>query len=180
MGKNFSFKYEIFNDELMAIKQMSVDEFEKDFEEVYGNFCLNIRGIEYPFFPSDDSSEEEKGYYSEPILAHLNNYIKSVQTLSNEEFVSIPFTDANNWITIKNIKNNLYISHVIYEGSYLGMNSKVKRGNFTDLEVSFFHFKGELKKVCDKFLRNIELVNREIPKAKCFSILKLFLTKTWD
>ncbi|KKI92784.1 hypothetical protein WQ54_07870 [Bacillus sp. SA1-12] len=181
---NIYIKFKIFEEELEELKLLNKSSFDRDYGQLYGNFTMVFNGVEYPSYPSLDSSLEETRLYSEPILTHLNNLIDATNSLETDNFIAILSPcDVGNWLIIERKLSKISFSHVKLKERYYNSNFNLnkakfinsKEGLFKDIEIDFNNLRKEIKTSCLILLGQIEQMNKDILDSKSLQKIKSYI-----
>ncbi|GMQ57182.1 hypothetical protein AN1V17_15770 [Vallitalea sediminicola] len=133
----FNIKFKVFDEDLNEMKVMNLEEFEREFTSIYGNYCMSVEGEGYPYYLPDKlifSNFED----SQLIDVHLNSLIYVVENLNKYDSFFIKYVENSvTWLLIQKQGNIILLSEIrkLYT---VEMNNHLK-GGYVITNKEFFN-----------------------------------------
>ncbi|MFJ7914331.1 MULTISPECIES: hypothetical protein [unclassified Lysinibacillus] len=177
----FEIKYEIFEDDVDELRELDILTFDKEYNQIYGLFTLNVDGHNFIPYPPDNIPLSAKRIYSELILTHFKLLNDVVTLLDHHNYIALKYIENNSsWLELK-IKNDLIkvTKRDCEIGSSLNslicIEDKFLRGamygSFHDIPIIKEQFTNEINNKTKMFIEEIKSINPNILKSIFFKSL---------
>ncbi|NIK72488.1 hypothetical protein [Paenibacillus sp. BK720] len=178
----FIIKYEIFEDDILELREIDFQTFNQEYNQIYGCFTIIVNGIEYLPYPSSEMKLETKRIYSELILTHFDFLIDVYYQLPKNNYVALKYIE-NHWTWLEFIQEGteLIVSELNYEtheGSWLQTDRRLFinaiKEDIINERIQWEDFEKELISKIKEFLNTIQELNESILASNCFKQIRSF------
>ncbi|MTI48425.1 MAG: hypothetical protein FH761_11325 [Firmicutes bacterium] len=159
-------KFKVFDEHLNEMKEMTLEDFEREFTSIYGNYCMVVNNEGYPcYFPDELIYSDIE--ISELIDSHLNSLVFVVENISKYDAFFITYVENSfTWLSIKKEGNTLQVSEIskyytqdmnkYFKGGYVLTNKKF----FNEVEVIW----GPVSISVDEFIEEVISATQKLVK----------------
>ncbi len=180
-------KYQIIDD-LDTIQKLSADNFDREYNDIEGNFAIEINQYEYGLYYDEPIEEGQWGW--ERLFHWFYAFLEVCIKLKKEKYLLIDDIESyNSYIEFKVIGKKVIVSNVISDKvlnqiTSFGMGYIEKKqpypyeyGDWKDLEITYDELKNEVVKVTEQFFEELEKINKNLLDSKHILHMKKLVEK---
>ncbi len=177
----FKINYRII-DEIEHMKTISVEEFEKEYNDFWGDISIEINDYEYGLYLDEALEEDQEGW--EALFHWFYGLLGVCVELKKDGYVMIDDIESyNSYIEFKLLGDNVIVSHIISNKLTDGVTScpnswlvkepikQYEYGDFNNLIITYDELKNEVIRASELFLNEIKSINDALLSVK--SVLAL-------
>jgi len=105
------------------LKSADLDELEKEFKNIYGEFNIVLGDNYYLPYPSEETIGKNPEIFSESLLVHFEQLLLVAKSFKEQfsDYVAIRYIESPwVWLEFRRSKDYVYISEIFYEAGDLG------------------------------------------------------------
>lgn len=178
----FEIKYEIFDDDILELRAIDLQTFNKEYNQIFGCFTIIVNGIEYLSYPSPEMRLETKRIYSELILTHFDFLIDVYYQLQKNNYAALKYIENHcTWLEFIQEGNELVVSQLnleIHEGPLIRTDRELFinaiKEEIINETIQWGDFEKELISKTKEFIKTLQELNKKIITSNCFTKIRLF------
>ncbi|MFD3156332.1 hypothetical protein ACFIJ5_05650 [Haloimpatiens sp. FM7330] len=185
MNKLFEIKYSIFENHKEEFKNMTLEEFEKDYNDIYGMFTLIFDGNKFIAYLDNEEefSLETRSVFSELIPSYFDALIYIIKNLDNFPCLFLKYIEnSTTWLRLDIKETEIIASEIEIEwnnemntgfsnsvSKRVELFEKINEKSWGDISISKNLFKEEVIKKLYSFIQEINDVNPSLLRSRVFS-----------
>ncbi len=180
-------KYQIIDD-FETIKKLSAENFDREYNDIEGNFAIEINQYEYGLYYDEPIEDEQWGW--EKLFHWFYAFLEICIELKTENYLLINDIESyNSYIEFKMNGKNVIISYIISnkflnQTTSFGMGYIEKTqpkpyeyGDWKDVEITYDELKDEVVRVTEQFFKELEKINKNLLESKYILRMKNLVEK---